>query len=467
MPENAPVITRFAPSPTGYLHIGGARTALFNWLFARVNGGKYLLRIEDTDRARHTPEAVDAIIDGLAWLGLDTDEPPISQFERAPRHKDVAYEMLETGAAYRCYSTKEEIDAYREQAAAEGNAKPFQSPWRDRSDYPENAPFAIRLKAPQNGTTEIDDAVQGKVVWKNETLDDLILLRSDGTPTYMLAVVVDDHDMGITHVIRGDDHLTNAARQALIYDALGWTRPEFAHIPLILGPDGKKLSKRHGALGVEAYREMGYPAAAMNNYLTRLGFAHGNDELFTMDEAVAMFSLSGINKAPARLDFQKLDHISQHHIRTMPDDALVDSLQSYNESVESIQWNTKTENKLRKVLPLIREKAKKLPEVIDNAHFILVERPISLDEKAAKILDEDARNRLAELTNLLENASWGVNELEAVLKTYASENGLGLGKVLQPIRAALTGTTNAPSVYDMLVALGRDESIARINDVLD
>ena len=453
------VVTRFAPSPTGYLHIGGARTALFNWLYARGRGGKFLLRIEDTDRARSTPEATEAILEGLEWLGLDWDGAPISQFERAPRHAEVARDMLANGHAYRCYATQDEIAAWRE---AHPN-QPFQSPWRDRTDQPD-APYVIRLRAPREGQTVIADAVQGDVTFQNAQLDDMVLLRSDGTPTYMHAVVVDDHDMGVTHVIRGDDHLTNAARQAQIYDAMGWQRPVFAHIPLIHGTDGKKLSKRHGAVGLHEYAALGYPAAAMRNYLARLGWAHGDDELFTDEQALEWFDLSGIGRAPARLDFKKLEHVSGWHIARMSDDQLLSELAGFLSATGQPALTETQTARLTPILPALKEKAKTLPALLEQGHFALITRPIAIDEKAGNALDTVSRGMLKELTAAVQHANWSRDELEQAAKTVAEAHGLGLGKIAAPLRAALAGKTSTPSVFDMMLALGRDEALARLED---
>ncbi len=454
-----PVVTRFAPSPTGYLHIGGARTALFNWLYARGRGGKFLLRIEDTDRARSTPEATEAILEGLNWLGLDWDGEPVSQFQRADRHAEVARLMLAGGHAYRCYATPEEIAAWRE---ANPN-QPFQSPWRD-NDTPQNGPYAVRLRAPRTGETVINDAVQGDVTFRNDQLDDMVLLRSDGTPTYMHAVVVDDHDMGVTHVIRGDDHLTNAARQAQIYDAMGWARPVFAHIPLIHGTDGKKLSKRHGAVGLHEYAALGYPPEAMRNYLARLGWAHGDDELFTDEQAKEWFDLSGIGRAPARLDFKKLEHVSGWHIAHMGDDKLLAELQDFRAATDQPALTDAQIARLKPIMAVLKEKAKTLPALLDQAHFALIERPVQPDEKAAANLDTVSRGMLSELTAALQHDSWSRDELELAAKTVAEKHGIGLGKIAAPLRAALAGKTSTPSVFDMMLALGRDEALARLQD---
>ncbi len=460
-----PVVTRFAPSPTGYLHIGGARTALFNWLYARGRNGKFLLRIEDTDRARSTPEATQAILQGMDWLGLDHDGEVYSQFARADRHKQVAQQMLDSGHAYKCFATQEEITAFREKARAEGRSTLFQSPWRDAdpSSHPD-APYAIRLKAPRRGETIIDDQVQGTVKFRNETLDDMICLRSDGTPTYMLAVVVDDHDMGVTHVIRGDDHLNNAARQTLVYQAMGWKLPVWAHIPLIHGPDGKKLSKRHGALGVGEYRAMGYPAAAMRNYLARLGWSHGDDEFFTTEQALQWFDLSGINKSAARFDFRKLENLSGQHIAAMPDAALLQELIDYRRVIGEKDLTAEQVSGLGRALYCLKSRAKTYPELFDKAHFILTARPIDIDEKAAKNLDNVSRSILKELTPHLQSVSWTRDALEEVTSRVCETLGIKFGKMAGPLRAALAGRSATPSVFDMMLVLGRDETIARLSD---
>lgn len=460
-----PIVTRFAPSPTGYLHIGGARTALFNWLFARGHGGTFLLRIEDTDRARSTPEATAAILKGLAWLGLDHDGEVVSQFERAPRHAEVAHEMLARGAAYKCFSTPEEINAFREKAKAEGTSQLFRSPWRDAdpASFPD-APYVIRLKAPREGVTVIRDAVQGDVTIRNDQLDDMICLRSDGTPTYMHAVVVDDHDMGVTHVIRGDDHLVNAARQMQVYHAMDWEVPVFAHIPLIHGPDGKKLSKRHGAVGLEEYQAMGYPAPGMRNYLARLGWSHGDDEFFTDDQAKSWFELEGINRAPARLDFKKLENICGQHIAVTADAELLAQISGYLEAAGRPALSLPQREALLAALPVVKQGAKTLPQLLEKAHFTLTARPIELDEKAAKMLDTVSRGILKELTPQLQDASWTREDLEAIITQAAQAQGLGLGKLAGPVRAALTGRTVTPGIFEMMLLLGRDETLARLND---
>ncbi|MEO1505719.1 MAG: glutamate--tRNA ligase [Pseudomonadota bacterium] len=463
------VVTRFAPSPTGFLHIGGARTALFNWLFARRNGGRFVLRIEDTDRERSTPEATEAIFEGMRWLGLEWDGDAISQFSRVDRHAEVAHELLSRGAAYKCFATKEEIDAFREKAKAEGRPPLFLSPWRDAdpSTHPD-APYVVRLRAPRDGETVVEDAVQGRVAWKNETLDDLILLRSDGTPVYMLAVVVDDHDMGVTHVIRGDDHLTNAARQSLIYHAMAWPTPVFAHIPLIHGPDGAKLSKRHGALGVEAYRDMGYLPEAMRNYLARLGWSHGDDEFFTTDQAVAWFGLDSVGKSPARFDFAKLENLNGQHMRAASDTDLLTQIDALLAAQQKPAIPALAREKMLAAMPGLKERAKTLNELIDSAYYLLAERPLQPDEKAAKLLTTEARALLGRLTTHLQNASeWSVSGLEEIVRAFAEAEGLKLGKVAQPMRAALTARAVSPGVFDVLEVLGREESLARLVEAAD
>jgi glutamyl-tRNA synthetase len=460
-----PIVTRFAPSPTGYLHIGGARTALFNWLYARGRGGRFLLRIEDTDRERSTPAATEAILRGLTWLGLDWDGDVVSQFARAHRHAEVAHEMLARGTAYKCFSTKEEIEAFRAEAEARGSYAVFQSPWRDAdpSTHPD-APYAIRMKAPRTGETVIEDQVQGRVVIQNSTLDDMICLRSDGTPTYMLAVVVDDHDMAVTHVIRGDDHLNNAARQQMIYDAMGWEIPVWAHIPLIHGPDGKKLSKRHGAVGLEEYQAMGYPAAGMRNYLTRLGWAHGDAEFFTSDQAKEWFDLGGIGRAPARLDFKKLENLCGQHIAAAEDTALLAEIQAYLAAAGRPALTEAQAALMVRGMYCLKERAKTFPELIEKAAFILSARPIVPDDAAAKALDAVSRGILKSLTPRLQNASWQKHDLEVILTETAAEHGMGFGKLAAPLRAALAGRTVTPSVYDMMLVIGQDETIARLTE---
>ena len=459
------VVTRFAPSPTGFLHIGGARTALFNWLYARGRGGTFLLRIEDTDRERSTPEATAAILQGMAWLGLDYDGEAISQFDRADRHAAVAHDLLAAGKAYKCFSTQEEIAAFRDAARAEGKSTLFRSPWRDAdpSTHPD-APFVIRIRAPQDGETIIHDQVQGDVRIGNDQLDDMILLRSDGTPVYMLAVVVDDHDMGVTHVIRGDDHLSNAARQQMVYTAMGWDVPVWAHIPLIHGPDGKKLSKRHGALGAQEYQAMGYPAAGMRNYLARLGWSHGDAEFFTDSEALEWFDLQGIGKSPARFDFKKLEHLSGQHLSAMDDAAAQQELLAFVEASDHAPLTDDQKDGLVRAMYCVKDRAKTFPELLEKAHFILTSRPIEPDEKATKILDTVSRGILSQLTPQLQNASWTREDLETVLNAFAKAQGTKFGKLAGPLRAALAGRAVTPSVFDMMLVLGREESLARLSD---
>ncbi|WP_404801188.1 glutamate--tRNA ligase [Acuticoccus sediminis] len=472
MTSQSKVVTRFAPSPTGFLHIGGARTALFNWLFARHHGGKMLLRIEDTDRARSTTEAIDAIIDGLSWLGLEGDGEPVYQFSRAARHAEVAHQLLDAGMAYRCYTSAEELQAMREKAAAEGRPPKYDGTWRDRdaADAPPGVDPVIRLKAPLTGETVIPDMVQGEVTFANENLDDLVILRSDGTPTYMLAVVVDDHDMGVTHIIRGDDHLTNAARQALIYKAMGWDVPKMAHIPLIHGPDGAKLSKRHGALGVDAYRSMGYLPEALRNYLVRLGWAHGDQEFFSTKEMIEHFSLEAVGRSPARFDFAKLENTNGHYMRQATPDrilAALDPVIAAQEDASAIDaaLDAGARAKLEILIPGLAERAKTLVELLDNARFLWATRPLALDEKAQKLVSGDAAQHLAALHERLSEVDpWIADNLDAEVRRYADEAGVKLGKVAQPLRAALVGSSTSPGIFDVLVALGRAESLGRIKD---
>ncbi len=509
MTDNSPcagqVVVRFAPSPTGYLHIGGARTALFNWLYARGRAGRFLLRIEDTDRERNNEAAVAAILDGLRWLELDWDGEAVSQFARAGRHREVASELLARGAAYKCFLTKEELDAMRASAEAEKRPLAIRSPWRDRpaTDAPAGAPYAVRLKAPREGETVVEDRVQGRVVFPNKDLDDLIILRSDGNPTYNLAVVVDDHDMGVTHVIRGVDHLTNAGRQSQIYAAMGWDIPIFAHVPLIHGADGAKLSKRHGAQGVEEYRAMGYLPAALRNYLVRLGWSHGDDEIISTPQLIEWFDIDAINKSAARFDFKKLDDLNGHYIRqssdaelasriramlpyldlaalaVLPLDAkappradavlakevlsLIPSLRSGAELLA--RFEAAGEGSLAAAIPSLKERAKTLAELVAGALYIVAERPLKLDDKAAKLIDPAAREVLGELVRRFEVATdWTAASLEAAVRAFAEETGAKLGKVAQPLRAALTGRSVSPPVFDVMAVLGREESLARLRD---
>src|ERR1700738_3780655 len=466
------IVTRFAPSPTGFLHIGGGRTALFNWLYSRGRAGKFLLRIEDTDRARSTDEAIAAIFDGLTWLGLDWDDEPVHQFARAARHREVALQMLSSGNAYRCYASAEELTEMREKARAEGRSKLYDGRWRDRdpADAPAGVKPPIRLKAPLTGETVIDDQVQGRVVWQNENLDDLVLLRSDGTPTYMLAVVVDDHDMGVTHIIRGDAPLTNAARQTEIYQALGWPVPAMAHIPLIHGPDGSKLSKRHGALGVDAYRAMGYLPAAMRNYLVRLGWSHGDQEIFSTDEMIAAFDLSGIGRSAARFDFAKLENLNGHYIRHADDQSLVTMFEGVLDYVPDgsalkAKLNDTTRTQLKQAMPSLKERAKTLIELIDGSYFIFADRPLEIEPKALAVLTPENRELIDRLRLALQAANpWTAETTEAGMRTFAEQHNLKLGAVAQPLRAALTGRTTSPGIFDVLAVLGREECLARLAD---
>jgi glutamyl-tRNA synthetase len=460
------VVVRFAPSPTGFLHIGGARTALFNWLFARHHGGKFLLRIEDTDRQRSTKEAVDAILDGLSWLELGWDGDVVTQFSRAPRHAEVARQLLAAGNAYYCYSTPAELEAMREKARAEGRSVRYDGTWRDRDpkEAPRGIKPVIRLRAPQDGETVIDDRVQGTVTVANAQLDDLIILRSDGTPTYNLSVVVDDHDMGVTHVIRGDDHLNNAFRQTQIYRALGWAVPEFAHVPLIHGPDGAKLSKRHGALGVDAYRDMGYLPEALRNYLLRLGWGHGDAEIISTAQAIEWFDLDGIGRAAARFDFAKLANLNGHYIRETPDDRLAALVAPRLERAIGRPLDTRQQARLLAGLPGLKPRAKTLAELADNARFYVHGRPLAIDDKARALLTEEARRLLAALLPALAEGEWSTAALEERVRGFAEGRGLKLGAVAQPVRAALAGSTLSPPIFEVMAVLGRDETLARLQD---
>ncbi len=461
------VVTRFAPSPTGFLHIGGARTALFNWLFARHHGGKFLLRIEDTDRKRSTPEAVEAIFDGLTWLGLDWDDEPTFQFARAERHAEAAYQLLDAGLAYRCYCSAEELAAMREEQKAKGLPPGYDGRWRDRdpSEAPEGVEPVIRFKAPRQGEEKISDLVQGDVTVSNNQLDDMILLRKDGSPTYMLAVVVDDHDMGVTHVIRGDDHLTNAFRQTQLYKALGWTPPVFAHIPLIHGPDGAKLSKRHGALGAEAYRDMGFLPEAMRNYLVRLGWAHGDDEIFSTDQAIAWFDLGGVGRSPARFDMTKLTALNGHYMRHGDDAALTDLVAPRLASLLDVPADAVMRDRLLKGMAGLKERAKTLIDLTDMAKVYAAPRPLPIDDKAAKALSDEGKDVLAEVeARLTALETWSREALEEDARLLSEDKGLKLGKVAQPIRAAVTGTTVSPPIFEVMEILGKTETLARIAD---
>lgn len=464
------IVTRFAPSPTGYLHIGGARTALFSWAFAKNQGGKMLLRIEDTDRERSTEAAVVALIEGLKWLGLDWEGDPISQFGRALRHAEIAHELVKLGHAYYCYCSPAELDQMREEARAAGKPPRYNGYWRDRdpAEAPAGVAPVVRIKAPLTGDIVVDDHVQGKVVFKTENLDDFIILRSDGTPTYMHAVVVDDHDMGVTHIIRGDDHLTNAARQIIIYNAMGWVVPEMAHIPLIHGPDGAKLSKRHGALGVEAYRQMGYLPEAVRNYLARLGWSHGDDEIFSTEQMVEWFSLEGLNKGAARFDFAKLENVNGHYIREATPDYLYRVMVATaaevgrQVDVDGLEANKDT---VLSALPELQPRAKTVLELIDLAQFIYAVRPLAIDSAAAALLTADARAVLSEVAETLRSINdWSVPSIDAAMRALADAKGLKLGKLAQPLRAALTGRTISPGIFEVMVLIGREESMARLQD---
>ncbi|MBI4920195.1 MAG: glutamate--tRNA ligase [Devosia nanyangense] len=464
------VVTRFAPSPTGYLHIGSARTALFSWAYARHTGGKFLLRIEDTDRERSTEPAVQAIYDGLSWLGLTWDGEPTLQFARAARHAEIANELLARGQAYYCYCSQEELATMREEARAAGKPPRYNGMWRDRdpSEAPQGVAPVIRIKAPQTGEIVVNDHVQGKVVFKAENLDDFIILRSDGTPTYMLAVVVDDHDMDVTHIIRGDDHLTNAARQIVIYNGMGWDVPEMAHIPLIHGPDGAKLSKRHGALGVGAYRQMGYLPEAMINYLARLGWSHGDDELFSVTQMIEWFSLEGLNKGAARFDFVKLENVNGHYIRKAKPDYLYEVMVATAKEIgRDIDHTGLVTNKatVLAALPELQPRAKTVLELIDLAQFIYAVRPITVEPAAGEQLTLDARAMLGGAVTVLEGlGDWSVPAIDGAMRVFAEGRGLKLGKVAQPLRAALTGRTVSPGIFEVMVLIGKSESLARISD---
>ena len=460
-PENPAVVTRFAPSPTGFLHIGGARTALFNWLFAKHHGGKFLLRIEDTDKARSTTEAIDAILDGMRWLELDWDGHEYYQSQFWARHAEVAHKMLDRGHAYRCYMTQEELAEQRE--AAQRERRPFRinSPWRDVTEDQGDKPFVVRLKAPRDGETVIDDRVQGRVTVQNVELDDFVLLRSDGTPTYMLAVVVDDHDMGVTHVIRGDDHLNNAFRQLAIIRAMGWPEPVYAHVPLIHGQDGAKLSKRHGALGVDSYRDkLGFLPEAVSNYLLRLGWGHGDDEIISREQAIDWFDLDHVGKSPSRFDFKKLENLNGHYLRDADDARLAELV--------GARLTNADEELLIRAMPELKARAHTINQLVDGAQFLFAARPLDVDEAAAALLTPEARQLLAAAhNNLAALANWDGESLEAAIREVAESRDVKLGKLAQPLRAALTGRTTSPGIFDVLALLGRDESLARIADQME
>jgi glutamyl-tRNA synthetase len=465
MSQNSKPVLRFAPSPTGMLHIGGARTALFNWLYARHTGGTFLLRIEDTDRERSTPEAVDAILNGMTWMGLNWDGDVVYQFARAARHREVAEQLLAQGRAYRCYATAEELAQMREEQKAAGKPMRYDGRWRERAPGPEQEgkSFVVRLKARQDGETIVHDTVLGNVRFENSQLDDMVMLRSDGTPTYMLAVVVDDHDMGVTHVIRGADHLNNAARQLQLIEALGWPVPDYGHLPLINGPDGAKLSKRHGALAVEAYRDMGYLPETMRNYLLRLGWSHGDDEIISTAQAIEWFNLDSIGKSAARMDYKKLDNLNGHYIRETADALLVAEVTAFlaRETPPRILSVT-ARQRLEAAMGALKERAKTLVELIQGAEFLFTDGPRTLDEAAAKLLTPDARATLAKTLPALEATDWSAEALETAARGFAEQSGAKLGQVAQPLRAALTGKSSSPPLFAMLALLGREESLIRL-----
>ncbi len=459
------VTVRFAPSPTGFLHIGGARTALFNWLFAKHHGGKFLLRIEDTDRQRSTKEAVDAIIDGMRWLDLSWDGEIVYQSQRQSAHAEAARRLLAEGNAYCCYCSPEELEAMRNKARAEGRSVRYDGTWRDRdpSLAPPGIKPVIRLRAPQTGETLIEDHVQGRVVVANEQLDDLILLRADGTPTYNLSVVVDDHDMAISHVIRGDDHLNNAFRQTQIYRALGWAVPDFAHVSLIHGADGAKLSKRHGALGVDAYRDMGYLPEALRNYLLRLGWGHGDDEIIPTAQAIEWFDLDAVGRAPARFDFAKLGNLNAHYLRATDDAALAAMVAPRLEAAIGASLDAEKTAILVAAMPGLKPRAKTLNDLAEVARFYVAPRPIALDDKARALISP-AKPLLSELQSALATAPWEESALEQAVRTFAETKGIKLGDAAQPLRAALTGSAASPPIFAVMAVLGREESLGRLAD---
>ncbi len=461
--SSRPVVTRFAPSPTGFLHIGGARTALFNWLYARHHGGKFLLRIEDTDKARSTKEAIDAILDGMHWLGLDWDGHEYYQSQFWSRHAEIAHRMLDRGQAYRCYMTQEELSDQREAAQRERRPFRIESPWREVTEEQGDKPFVIRLKAPRDGETVVEDQVQGRVVVQNSEIDDFVLLRSDGSPTYMLAVVVDDHDMGVTNVIRGDDHLNNAFRQLAIIRAMGWPEPTYAHVPLIHGPDGAKLSKRHGALGVDAYRdELGMLPEAVDNYLLRLGWGHGDDEIISREQAVEWFDLAHVGKSPSRFDLKKLENLNGHYIHEADDERLAELVAA------RLGLSADQKPLLVRAMPELKARANTVLQLAEGARFLFASRPLVIDDASASLLTADARSTLAAAhEKLVALANWDAASLEAAIREVAEASGAKLGKLAQPLRAALTGRTTSPGIFDVLALLGRDESLARIADQME
>jgi len=460
------IITRFAPSPTGFLHIGGARTALFNWLYAKNKGGKFLLRIEDTDLARSTNEATSAIYRGLEWLKLEWDGKAISQAKNFERHQEIAEHLINKGLAYRCYATQQEIADYQQIAKVKGISTVYKSPWRDvNSQSFGKRNSVIRLKSPDTGVIQVHDKAKGRVTWKNNTLDDLVLLRQDQTPTYMLAVVVDDHDMNVSLVMRGDDHLTNTARQILIYNAMEWEIPDFAHLPLINGPDGSKLSKRHGAVGVSEYERMGYPAEALNNYLTRLGWSHGDEEYFTEKQAIEWFTLENIGKSPARFDKKKLDNISKQHIMGMSPEKLIKNIKSFSISQKKDVITKKHELTFKNNIKILRERSKTYSDIYDNAQFFVMERPIVIDEIDGELLTALSLKMLQRLTLKLSDANWNLFNLEEILSTFVSDEETKFQLVAQPLRVALLGKKSSPNIAEIMNILGREETLNRLSDV--
>jgi glutamyl-tRNA synthetase len=465
MTQSTKPVLRFAPSPTGSLHLGNARVALFNWLYARHTGGTFLLRIEDTDRERSTPEAVATILNGLEWLGLNWDAQTVYQFARSSRHREIAEQLLDQGHAYRCYASARELEEMREQQRAAGKTTRYDGRWRDRnvSDAPPGAPFVVRLKAPQTGETIVSDMVLGEVTYQNEHLDDMVLLRSDGTPTYMLAVVVDDYDMGVTHVIRGADHLNNAARQLQIIRALDWPTPVYGHLPLIHGPDGQKLSKRHGAVAVESYRDMGYLPETMRNYLLRLGWSHGDDEIISTEQAIEWFDLQNIQKSPARMDFKKLDNLNGHYIRMTSDETLVAEILSFlSRETPPRVLGSEARERLKRAMPSLKERAKTVLELIESSEFLFADGPRTLDTAAQQLLPVEARNLVAQVLPQLEATDWTGPALEAAVRAFADAAGAKLGQIAQPLRAAVTGRATSPPLFAMMEVLGRQESLSRI-----
>ena len=462
------IVTRFAPSPTGFLHIGGARTALFNWLFAKHHGGEFRLRIEDTDRKRSTEEATQAIFDGMEWLGLTSDKETVFQYARRSRHAEVAEELLKSGNAYYCYCSKEELAEMREQARKNGSPVSYNGKWRDKSpsDAPTDIKPTVRFKAPKEGQTVIHDLVQGDVITQNNHLDDMILLRADGSPTYMLSVVIDDHDMEISHVIRGDDHLVNAARQAQLIKAIGWELPVYAHIPLIHGADGAKLSKRHGALGVDAYQKMGYLPEAVKNYILRLGWSHGDDEIISEKQAIEWFDADGLGKSPSRFDFAKLENLNGHYIRdVLSNEELLKTIKPILEKTLGKEINSREETLLLSSLDEFKTRSKNINDLAASPLFLFTQRPLTIIPKAEKFLNDDAKIIMGKLHNSLSSLNdWTKENLEQAVKDLSEKENLKLGKLLQPVRAALTGSNISPGVFEIFIWLGRQETLNRMGD---